>query len=329
MALEDAETQVDTALKTGDPRGLSFENVFSGVPSFLRRQLRMDAQDAQLAILGLPFDQAVTNRPGARFGPRAIRDASLLMAGDPPFGWDYDVLSSCSIVDCGDVAYDYGVPEDFANHAQRRVSEILGAGAAPLILGGDHSATLPVLRACAKFHGPLAIIQIDAHTDTWPVSEKERMCHGTFLARAVREGLIDTSRSILVGIRTQCPDSCGIKVITAPECHAITPNGLAERIRARVGVGPAYLSFDIDGLDPAFAPGTGTPVMGGLVPQQALGVLRALAGIPFVGADVMEVCPPFDTSGITALAGAQIGLELLGLLGWSRGGPGTLPQQTT
>ncbi|MGB1035184.1 MAG: arginase family protein, partial [Primorskyibacter sp.] len=267
MALEDAGTQTDTALTATDPRGLRYENVFAGVPSFLRRVLSHDPTGAQICVLGLPFDQAVTHRPGARFGPRALREASSLLAGDVPFGWDYDVLSSRVIYDVGDVPYDYAVPQGFAAAAEARVAQIAAAGAVPLSLGGDHSATLPVLRALAAKHGPLGLLQVDAHTDTWPETDPTRMCHGTYLARALDEGLVDPDRSCLLGIRTSCPDTRGLEIITAPEIHATPLPDLIARVRRRLGAGaqsgPCYLTFDIDGLDPAFAPGTGTPEVGG------------------------------------------------------------------
>ncbi|PRX37773.1 agmatinase [Meinhardsimonia xiamenensis] len=314
MALEDARTQVDTALSRDGFRGHSFENTFAGVPSFLRRKLTKDLSGVDIAVTGLPFDQAVTNRPGARFGPRAIREASALQSPDPPYGWAVDPMCDLDVADYGDMAFDYARPDTFAAAAEAHVAGILEAGAAPLCLGGDHSVSLPAIRAVAARHGPLALIQFDAHTDTWADEDSARTDHGTMFYKAVREGLIDPARSVQIGIRTVTPDPLGIRIIDAPEVHARGPGWVAQAVRETVGAGPAYLSFDIDALDPAFAPGTGTPVWGGLASWQAAAILRALAGLAVVAGDVVEVSPPFDTSGATAIAGAHAATEILCLI---------------
>ncbi|ETX30680.1 agmatinase [Roseivivax isoporae] len=320
MALEDAKTQIDHAFTRPDTRGLSFENAFAGAPSFLRRRYTKDLAGVDVAVTGIPFDQAVTNRPGCRFGPRAIREASTLQPYDPPYGWDYSPLEAFSVVDYGDLAFDYAkvssVPQAITDH----VRGILAAGAAPLTLGGDHFVTLPILRAMAERHGPLALLQFDAHSDSWVDDDPDRIDHGTFVYKAVREGLIDPARSVSVGIRTTNPDTMGLTIIDAPEVHRTGPDAVARRIREVIGDAPCYLTFDIDALDPAFAPGTGTPVWGGLSSGQAALILREIAGLSLVGGDVVEVSPQYDHSGATAVAGAHVAMEILCLWGWTRRG---------
>ena len=319
MALEDAKTQVDQAFTRDQLKGLSFENAFGGAASFLRRLYTKDLSGVDVAITGIPFDQAVTNRAGARLGPRAIRAASSLQPFDPPYGWQgYSPLEALAVADYGDMAFDYAQTADVPERIEAHISTILEAGAAAITLGGDHSITLPILRAHAKKYGPLALIQFDAHTDTWPDEDASRIDHGTFCYTAVKEGLIDVARSAHIGIRTVVEDNLGIEVIDARAVHEEGPSYVAARLREILGNHPAYLSFDIDCLDPAFAPGTGTPVWGGLSSAQAAIVLRDLAGINLVGADVVEVSPPYDHSEITAVAAAHVGMELLCLWGWSR-----------
>lgn len=315
MALEDAGKQIDRAF-TGGPRGAGTENTFAGATSFLRRRYTKDLTGYDLAITGVPFDQAVTNRPGTRLGPRAIREASALQVYDPPWGWDgYDPLERLAIADYGDTAFDYARPADFPDVLQTHIAGILAAGVGCITLGGDHSITLPILRAHAEVHGPLALVQFDAHSDTWADDNPARFDHGTFAYKAVREGLVDTERSAQIGIRTVNPDPLGILTITARDVHESSPAAIAARIRGVVGDAPVYLSFDIDALDPAFAPGTGTPVWGGLHSWQAQAILRDLEGVRVVGGDVVEVSPPFDATGATAIAGAHVAMELICLWG--------------
>ncbi|MCP4206252.1 MAG: agmatinase [Shimia sp.] len=318
MALEDAKTQVDMAFTRDDPRGLSFENTFGGATSFLRRRYSKDLTGVDIAVTGIPFDQAVTNRPGTRLGPRAIREASAIQAFDPPYGWGYDPMSDLNIVDYGDVAFDYARVADFPEALTNHIRGILEGGAASIALGGDHYITYPILKAYAEKFGPLSLLQFDAHTDTWADDEPNRIDHGTMFYKAVKDGLIDPKRSVQVGIRTENPDTLGFNIIDAREVHETGPVAVAQKIRDILGDHPTYLTFDIDGLDPAFAPGTGTPVWGGLTSGQASIILRDIAGINLVGGDVVEVSPPFDTTGATAVAGAHIALELICLWGWTR-----------
>jgi len=319
MALQDAKHEVDAAITRADPKGLTYENAFSGVPSFLRRRLTKDLTGIDIAITGLPFDQAVTNRPGARLGPRAIRAASALQPFDPPYGWDgYSPLEALAVADYGDMALDYAHAADVPARIEAHIAGMLDAGAAAIALGGDHSVTLPVLRAHAAKHGPLALIQVDAHTDTWPDDDPDRIDHGTFCYKAVREGLIDVARSAHIGIRTVVADNLGIAIHDARAVHENGPAAIAATVKARAGAAPVYLSFDIDALDPAHAPGTGTPVWGGLSTAQAAILLRDLAGVNFVGGDVVEVSPPHDVAEVTAVAAAHVAMEMLCLWGVAR-----------
>ncbi len=318
MALEDAKTEVDIAFTREEMRGLAYENAFGGAVSFLRRRYTKDLAGVDLAVTGVPFDQAVTHRPGTRFGPRAIREASCLQPYDPPYGWGYDPLSEFSVIDYGDLAFDYARVADFPAALKAHAVGILQTGAGMLTLGGDHYLTLPVLEAHAERFGPMRVIQFDAHSDLWADDDLSRIDHGTMMYKAVKQGFVDAAHSVQVGIRTDCPDYLGMNVIDAPEAHRLGPEAVAARIREIVGDGPCYLSFDIDGLDPAFAPGTGTPVWGGLASWQAAAILRGLAGIDLKGGDVVEVSPPYDTTGATAVAGAHVAMELICLYGWTR-----------
>ena len=319
MALEDAKREVDLAFMREGRRGLAFENAFSGATSFLRRTYSKDVVGADLVVTGVPFDQAVTHRPGARFGPRAIREASCLQPYDPPYGWDgFDPLSEFVIVDYGDMPFDYANVAAVPALVQGHIAGIIGQGPGTVTLGGDHFITLPILRAYAEKFGPLAVVQFDAHSDLWADDDMDRIDHGTFMYKAVKAGLVDVERSIQVGIRTECDDYLGMPYIDARACHEKGSAWVVEQIKARVGDAPTYVTFDIDALDPAFAPGTGTPVWGGLATWQAAAILRDLAGINMVGGDIVEVSPPYDTTGATAIAGAHVAMELCCLALWNK-----------
>ncbi len=316
MALEDAKKQVDTAFTRENRRGLAFENAFGGATSFLRRRYTKDLSGVDLAVTGVPFDQAVTHRPGTRFGPRAIREASTLQPYDPPFGWGFDPLSDFTITDYGDMAFDYAKTADFPAALRNHIAGILKAGPGTITLGGDHYITLPILQAYAEKFGPMRVIQFDAHSDLWADDDLTRIDHGTMMYKAVKQGFVDPAHSVQIGIRTECDDYLGFNVIDAPSLHRQTPETVAARVREIVGDGPSYLTFDIDALDPAFAPGTGTPVWGGLASWQAAAILRSLAGINLKGGDVVEVSPPYDTTGATAIMGAHVAMELICLFCW-------------
>ncbi|MEM6480630.1 MAG: agmatinase [Pseudomonadota bacterium] len=319
MGLEDAAVEVDGAFTRKDLKGLGYEATFAGATSFLRRRYTKDLAGVDIAVTGVPFDQAVTNRPGTRLGPRAVREASALLPFDKPLYWpDYSPLEEFALVDYGDVAFDYARVPDFPDALTEHIRTILKSGASSLAIGGDHFVTYPILRAYAEKHGPLALLQFDAHSDTWADDIDGRIDHGTMFYKAVKEGLIDPARSAQIGIRTHNEDTLGITTITAREVHEARPAETAARLRDLVGDHPVYLTFDIDCLDPAFAPGTGTPVWGGLASWQAAAILRDLAGINLVGGDMVEVSPPFDTTGATAVAGAHVLMELICLWGWTR-----------
>jgi agmatinase len=318
MSLEDAKNEIDTAFTRTGRRGYAFENAFGGATSFLRRTYTKDLAGVDLAITGVPFDQAVSHRSGTRFGPRAIREASALMPYDPPHGWPTSPLEELSVIDYGDVAFDYAAVQDFPGRLSDHIAGILAAGAGTVTLGGDHFITYPILRAYAAKHGPLSLIHFDAHSDLWPDDNPNRIDHGTMFYKSVKAGLVDPASSIQIGIRTTTEDYLGVNVITSRQAHEMGVDAVVSRAKQVVGDRPVYVTFDIDALDPAFAPGTGTPVWGGLASWQAAAMLRDLAGINMVGGDVVEVAPQYDTSGATAIAGAHVAYDLICLFHWAR-----------
>ncbi|AGI68305.1 agmatinase SpeB [Octadecabacter antarcticus 307] len=318
MALEDAKGQIDLAFTRDDLKGCAFENTFGGAMSFLRRKYTKDLKGVDLCVTGIPFDQAVTNRPGTRFGPRAIREASTLQPYDPPYGWGFDPLSEFAIADYGDLAFDYANVVGTPAAIQAHIAGILEADVGTVTLGGDHFITLPILKAYAAKYGQLSVIQFDAHSDLWADDDMDRVDHGTFMYKAVKLGLVDPKRSVQIGIRTDCDDYCGMEYIDARTVHEKGTAWTVSRAREIVGDNSTYVTFDIDALDPAFAPGTGTPVWGGLASWQAAAILRDLAGINMVGGDIVEVSPPYDPSGITAIAGAHVAFELSCLALWNK-----------
>ena len=319
MGLEDAKSQVDLAFTAEQRRGLAFENAFGGATSFLRRRYTKDLTGVDVAVTGVPFDQAVTHRPGTRFGPRAIREASSLQPFDPPWGWPISPLEALDIIDYGDLAFDYAKTADFPDALTAHIRGILAAGAASVTLGGDHYITFPILRAYAEAFGPISLLHFDAHSDTWKDDDFTRIDHGTMFYKAVESGIVDPATSVQVGIRTHNDDFLGVNVIDAREVHETGTSAVVEKIKGILGNRPVYLTFDIDALDPAFAPGTGTPVWGGLASWQVAAILRDLAGIDIKGGDVVEVSPPYDTTGATAIAGAHVAHEILCLLAWAKG----------
>jgi agmatinase len=318
MALEDAKAQVDTAFTRKGHKGYAFENAFGGATSFLRRTYTKDLAGVDLAITGVPFDQAVTHRTGTRFGPRAIREASSLQPYDPPHGWGTDPLEDMAVIDYGDLAFDYAKVADFPDRLTDHIRTILAAGVGTVTLGGDHYITYPILKAYAEKFGPVALIQIDAHSDLWADDDLSRIDHGTMTYKAVKTGLVDPAASVQLAIRTHCDDYLGVEHIDARVIHEQGIAATVARVKQIVGDRPCYVSFDIDALDPAFAPGTGTPVWGGLASWQASAILRDLAGINMVGGDVVEVSPPYDTTGATAIAGAHVAHDLICLYHWAR-----------
>jgi agmatinase len=303
----------DQAFRAGGAREHWAEMTYGGALSFLRRRYTRDLEGVDVAVMGFPYDASVTYRPGCRLGPRAIRAASVQLAELKAFPWGFDLLSSLAVVDRGDAMLDPHHPETVAPAIEAAAAEVIASGAKLLALGGDHFVAWPLLRAHAAKYGPLALVQVDAHGDLWP-DDPGRIDHGTMMGRAIREGVVEAGRSTQVGIRTFHDEDLGLEILTAPWVHR---NGVAaalEVIRARAGERPVYLSFDIDGLDPAFAPGTGTPVPGGLASWQALELVRGLGGLDLVGMDIVEVSPPFDHAEITALAAAHLAHDWLCVL---------------
>ncbi|MEP1576326.1 agmatinase [Roseibium album] len=307
----------DNAFLGQSLKGGSHESTYAGALSFMRRRYSRDLQGVDLAVWGIPFDASVSNRPGARFGPQGVRRASAIFDGDPQYPFHMDPFEELACVDYGDCVFDYGRNADIPGHIKAQAAEILATDTHLFSIGGDHFVTYPLLKAHVAKHGPLALVQFDAHQDTWP-DEGDRIDHGTFTGRAVREGLIDPARSIQIGIRTHAPETCGLDMIFGEEMDELGIKGVINRVVERVGSGPAYMTFDIDCLDPAFAPGTGTPVSGGLSSREALSILRGLGKLDFVGGDVVEVAPAYDHADITSIAGASVALTYIGLLAEKR-----------
>lgn len=312
------DTFGDQAFRKTDTQGKWQEMTYAGALSFLRRRYSRDLAGVDVAVTGLPFDNAVTNRPGARLGPRAIRAGSVQLTELDAFPFGFDPFETLNVVDYGDCALDPHHPETIIPSIETHIKTILQAGVIPLSLGGDHFVTYPVLRAIHGAHGPVALIHFDAHSDTWP-DDGTRFDHGSMFLRAKNEGLIDVTKSSQVGIRTHNDSAHGFEVLTAPWVHREGIDQTVQVIKNRVGDSKVYLTFDIDCLDPAFAPGTGTPVSGGLSSDQALGIIRGLTDLNLVGADVVEVAPAYDVSEITAISAAHIAHDILCLLALKKG----------
>jgi agmatinase len=294
---------------------------YAGVRTFGRCPHVTDPEGVDVAVVGLPFDTATSRRPGARYGPEAIRSASIgLRPYHPPL--DVDVFGTLSVVDWGDLDVTPGNAERTAGQIAAGLEPLLRDGVVPVALGGDHSVVLGELRAQAAVHGPVALVLFDAHADTWDHYYGERYFHGTPFRRALEEGLLLPERSLLAGMRGPLYSrsdlaearALGFEIVPDGELRALGPAEYGRRVRTRVGDAPAFLSFDIDVVDPAFAPGTGTPEVAGLDSREALGYVRSLAGMRFCGFDVVEVSPPYDGAGEqTALLAASIAYELLAL----------------
>ena len=296
------------SLKTQQP-----ENSYSGALSFFRRRYTKDLAGVDVAVTGFPLDVATSGRPGARFGPAGIRAASCQIAWGMAHPAGQDPFELLAVADTGDCHWDYTQTGDIPEVIEAHAREVLASGASMLSLGGDHFIAYPLLKAHAEKHGPLALVHFDAHCDTTK-TEPGALSHGTMFYHAAREGLVDPARSIQIGIRTFYEETYGFTVLEAPWVHEQGAAAAADEIRRVVGDTRAYLSFDIDCLDPAFAPGTGTPVPGGLSTAQALAILRGLGGIDFAGMDIVEVAPAYDHAEVTALAAASLAYEYLVLL---------------
>jgi agmatinase len=306
----------------------SFETPrFSGVRTFMRLPNNQDLGNADAAIVGAPFDTGASFRAGARFGPEAIRSVShLLRPYNPSQG--VSIFEHLSVIDYGDVPVVPGYVEESYKRIAEGLEEIHRAGVVPIVLGGDHSIALPELRAAAAVHGPMALVQFDSHADTWDSYFGQKHNHGTPFRRAVEEGLLDPSRSIQVGMRGSLYEAgdldasreLGFDVVPTDEVRELGIPAVKERIRERVGDAKAYVSFDIDFVDPAYAPGTGTPEVGGYTSREAQEFARGLSGMGVVGYDVVEVYPQYDGPGqVTALLAANVAYEFLGLIAGAKG----------
>jgi agmatinase len=308
----------DNGFRGKPGQGFSHTLSFGGAASFFRAPYQADMTGVDVAVTGVPLDIATTNRPGARLGPRAIRNASLSLAWERPWPWQIDPMATLRVIDYGDCEPIEGDLLS-VSHIEAHITNIINSGAATLVLGGDHFIAYPSLRAHAAAYGPISLIHFDAHTDTWP-SSGNGVNHGTMFHQAALEKIVNPATSTQIGIRTTNEDTLGFHIVYAADVHRMSGTEIAKQILERVGDSPVYITFDIDCLDPAFAPGTGTPVPGGLSTFQALSIIRELKGINLVGMDVVEVAPAYDHAEITALAAAQIAIELLCLYAESRRG---------
>ncbi|WP_422139409.1 agmatinase [Endozoicomonas sp. ALC020] len=288
-------------------------SLYANAFGFLRLPMNFNPVQSgtDLIITGVPFDLATTGRSGARFGPEAIRKASVNLTWEGKrWPWFFSLKDHLSVADCGDLVFECGNAQDMSDTLFQHADRLLSVGKRMLTFGGDHFITLPLLRAHAKHYGPLALIHFDAHTDDYDQGGK--FDHGTMFYHAQVEGLIDTSASTQVGIRTNYDHkNTPFNILDASYVNSTPVAEIIDNIRKRTGNRRVYLTFDIDCLDPAFAPGTGTPVCGGLTSDRALQLLRGLEGLDIVGMDVVEVAPAYDHADITALAGATIALEML------------------
>ncbi len=305
-------TSNDNAFRADGIYGAGHEQTYAGALSFLRRKYTRDLTGVDVAVTGIPFDLATTFRPGARQGPQAVRAGSVQLAELKAFPHGFDPTDRLAIVDYGDCYFDHGHPTEIPEAITAHTRGILDGGAKSLTIGGDHFITLPILRAYAEKYGPLSIVHFDAHPDTWPDDGVE-INHGTMFTRAVREGIVDPARSVQIGIRT-ISGEVGFNILNAPWVHENGVGAVIEQAKNIVGPHQAYMTFDIDCLDPAFAPGTGTPVSGGLSSHQALSIIRGLGSINWVGMDIVEVAPAYDHAEITAIAAATIAYDWLAIL---------------
>ena len=304
---------VDSAITETDLHSIPDEMTYAGVTSFIRRPYRKDLEGIDVVILGVPFDTATTNRPGARFGPRGIRAASALLSGEElVYGWDFHPITEMAIVDHGDLPFNFAKPAEVPAAIEAYAKKIVDAGPMLLTLGGDHFISYPLIKAHVERHGaPLSLIHFDAHPDTWEDKNEDWVNHGTMFWHAAREGLVDPATSVQIGVRTVNLDTMGFNILDAPWVHRHGTDAVIAEARRIVGDKKAYLTFDIDCLDPSYAPGTGTPSPGGLTTHQALAIVQGLSGLNVIGADLVEVSPPYDVAEITALAGAQLATNFL------------------
>jgi guanidinopropionase len=294
---------------------------YMGIPTFMRTPYQPDPTGLDIALIGVPYDGAVTNRAGARHGPREIRNQSSLMRSVHHVT-KIDPYALCKIADIGDVSFEalFEHPT-VVRDIEAFYARVHAAGVIPISAGGDHSVTYPIMKAIARDR-PVGMVHIDAHTDTWDEFQGSKFMHGSPFRRAHEDGLLDAKRTVQIGIRgaQNTPEGWeysleqGMRVIFMEEFTEMGVKEVIKEARRIVGDGPTYISFDVDGLDPVYAPGTGTPEIGGITTIEAQALLRGLRGLNLVGADVVEVAPPYDPSGNTALVGATLMYEMLCLI---------------
>ncbi|GAA1148916.1 agmatinase [Nocardioides aquiterrae] len=309
--------RVGPVLSTDVPR-------YAGPATFalLPRVDEIGSNDLDVAVVGVPFDGGVSYRPGARFGPSHVRESSRLLRPYNP-AMELSPFGVQQVADAGDIVANPFSLEEAVQQIERASDELLERAGRLLTIGGDHTIALPLLRSVSRRHGPIAVVHFDAHLDTWDTYFGAPTTHGTPFRRASEEGLIDREGSMHVGIRGPLyaaqdlvdDNALGFQIVPAREMDALGVSGVVEQIRARVQDRPVYVSVDIDVLDPAFAPGTGTPEAGGLLSRELLAILRGLAGVDLVGADVVEVSPPYDHAEITGIAASHVAYELVSAMG--------------
>ena len=297
--------------------GVKNEPMYSGALSFMRRPYSKNLQEADIAVCGIPFDLATSSRPGARLGPQAIRRASALQAWSKPYPSGDNIFDTVKVIDYGDVVFDPGSPQTIVDKLMGYTKNILKTNTHMLSLGGDHFVTYPILKEHSRHFGKgISLIHFDAHSDTWE-EPTMRLDHGTMFYHAAKEGIVNPEKSVQIGIRTYNKHTHGFHIIDAEKVNESLAEEVFQDIVKRVGDNPCYITFDIDCLDPAFAPGTGTPVSGGLDSAKALAIVKRLANhsragkLNILGGDVVEVSPSYDVSDITAIAASAIANEIL------------------
>ena len=310
----------DQAFLVGDNQQTWHEMTYGGALSFARRRYSRVLDNVDVVVSGIPYDGAVTYRSGCRLGPRAIRAGSTQLAELKHFPFGFNPFDHLSVIDYGDCYLDPHHPQSVFTAIERHADLIVGSGAKMLSFGGDHSVSYPLLKAHAKKYGPVALVQFDAHCDTWP-DDGTRLDHGTMFARAATEGIIDVAASTQIGLRTYNDSDHGFEILTSPWVHRNGIDAAIDIVCQRAAGKAVYLSFDIDGLDPAFAPGTGTPVAGGLASWQGLEFVRSLEPLQLIGMDVVEVAPAYDHAEITAIAAASVAYDWLAVLAKQKGAP--------
>lgn len=319
-----SKEKVDYAFMRKTLKGSNFEMTYGGALSFMRRNYSKDLQNVDIAVSGIPFDLAVTYRSGARLGPRAIRQASVQLAELLPYPWGFDPFEVLSVIDYGDCFLDPHNPMSIKKTIIDHIDNFLLHNVFPLTFGGDHYITYPILCSFAKKYGKgLSLIHFDAHCDTWQDDQEESLNHGTMFYKAIKNGIINPKKSVQIGIRTWNQDFMGMNILDADFVHNHATTTVLENIKKIIGDNFVYLTFDIDSLDPAYAPGTGTPVPGGLTTIQALQIIRGLQSLNIIGADIVEVAPSYDHAEITALVAAHVARDIIAIIANKRRGGAT------